>query len=360
MDADEFLRSDGVSLPKCRGSRGFYGYLGHVFSTYLEAVSELGSSPLASSIRKRAKTVETLQCHLLSAVCARFEGACDDGAAALAAGLQLVQGELEDLISLPVAPANTGPMYRMRLDAPKQPVRADLFHIPFEQRNMTSPYRYSLAGAPCLYLGGSLRVCWAELLRGCPPAPQERVAFCSFRCRSGETLRFLNFAYRPSVLAEVVRKRQLLGPLDPELVRLFASYAVCWPILAACSLTVPGQGALHPPEYVIPQMLMEWLLREYERHHLDGVRYFSMQMKPRLDDGEPDTWVYDTASFALPTKTPADRGYCRVLMKKLVMSEPRVAHLSQPTELFALEHQLSHLAESDFDDINAVARPSAL
>ena len=58
------------------------------------------------------------------------------------------------------------PMYKCRENAKLFHFTKDeMFHIPYDKRNLVGNQRYSLFGLPCLYLGGSSYICWEELGR---------------------------------------------------------------------------------------------------------------------------------------------------------------------------------------------------
>lgn len=55
------------------------------------------------------------------------------------------------------------PMYKCRENSKLFHFSKDeMFHIPYEKRNLVGNQRFSLSGLPCLYLGGSSYICWEE------------------------------------------------------------------------------------------------------------------------------------------------------------------------------------------------------
>jgi hypothetical protein len=62
-------------------------------------------------------------------------------------------------------PINTN-FYRLRnLQSNYSVKRADLFHVPFEERGKVGSQRYSIPGLPCLYISNSVYLAWEELER---------------------------------------------------------------------------------------------------------------------------------------------------------------------------------------------------
>src|SRR4029077_14880750 len=102
-------------------------------------------------------------------------------------------------------------LYRIR------PAKADewhlekrsLFHIPFNERHKVARQRYSIPGLPCLYLGGTLYVCWLEMNR-----PNFDSLFISrFRVTPGETVSVLDLGMRPRNIARRISEWKSNGAL---------------------------------------------------------------------------------------------------------------------------------------------------
>jgi len=170
----------------------------------------------------------------------------------------------------------------------------DLFHIPFEKREIVSSQRYSIAGFPSLYLGKSVYTCWIELGR-----PQiTDISISRFQERSA--LRLLNLRWDPNITD------------DP---RYNYSDLIRWPLVAACSTLVKNRGVQFKPEYILPQILLQWVRNNNTQ--FDGIIYNSTQIGLASSSGH--SWF---SNVVIPVKDNADQGYCTYLKKGFLVSEP--------------------------------------
>jgi hypothetical protein len=202
-------------------------------------------------------------------------------------------------------------LYRIRSDLSSALSPRDVFHVPFEARHLVATYRYSIPGLPCLYLGGSAYVCWEE----CGQPALDSVHLARFQPASACTLQLLDFGWRPAQMAALIDSGKYPQQLSQasELSNLVVAHALCWPLLAACSIKVRYPKANFKPEYIIPQLVLQWLTNETK---IDGVRYFTTKVSGYFDD--PMT----VANFAFPVRTTKPFGYCDHLAARFKLSNP--------------------------------------
>lgn len=176
--------------------------------------------------------------------------------------------------------------YRIRtLNGNSRRELENFFHIPFQFREKVSTQRFSIPGFPSLYLGRSIYVCWEELNR-----PNLR-DFKVVRLQTKKAIKFIDLA--PPCLKSNVNSVE------------FYKYLMTWPLIFACSIQVKYPNEVFKPEYIIPQLLLQWTRQKKE---IDGIRYWS-------------TYVYEnTSSFSgelynivLPVKDNLDSGLCNKL-----------------------------------------------
>ena len=212
------------------------------------------------------------------------------------------------------------PLYRIRSDRSEFtiPNRADIFHVPFEKRRMVNNQRYSIAGLPCLYLGSSLWICWEEL--GRPPLDSIWVS----RFRIVEPVSVLDFQFPPHHvwrLFEALREgtpkaseRSSEGELKKRFnTEFLKSYLVCWPLIAACSVRPESRSGPFVPEYIVPQLLLQWVAQE---NNVDGIRYFSARMPSE------GMHILAHSNCVFPVKIIAFCGHCAQLRREFALTEP--------------------------------------
>ncbi len=248
-------------------------------------------------------------------------------------------------------PEYYGDLYRLRTGPLTQLTKRDIFHIPFEKRQLVASQRYSIPGLPSLYLASSLWIAWEELGR------PDLASIHASRFEGKGALRVLDFGWSPSLAGNF----SSFGDSDgAERFGEFAKgQAIIWPLIAACSLVRRHPGTPFVPEYIIPQFLLQWVQREKD---LDGIRYFSTKLAAM------ERAKHRAFNFVFPVRNKAPEGICGGLQDSFALTspvswpmlqswQPKImgAQLPAPgaldlaegfpvayseTEFFALEHKL--------------------
>lgn len=161
------------------------------------------------------------------------------------------------------------PLYRVRKSETALTDHEHIFHIPFSKRYLVNAQRYSVAGQPCLYLGTSLYVCWQEMGK-----PDFDKLYISSFITDDDKSKILNFASHHLTLPikNTVSDEQLY--FDN---RTKASYFIFWPLIIACNYLKKNESASFTPEYIIPNLLMQWIGRRV-KSPIAGIAYFSTKM----------------------------------------------------------------------------------
>jgi len=183
--------------------------------------------------------------------------------------------------------------YRIRTKEENYPLRpSEMFHIPFHLRGKVTTQRYSIPGFPSLYLAKSLYVAWEELKR--PNLDK----FQAVRLESTETLRCL----------DLLRPKLQRSTMDKAAYR----YLMIWPLIAACSIKVANPEDSFKPEYILPQLLLQWVRNT---GNIDGIMYAStnISLKPR-------TSLKNLYNVVLPVKDNNEDGLCTQLSYKFEMT----------------------------------------
>ena len=198
-------------------------------------------------------------------------------------------------------------LFRMRkMDNRVDLALKDMFHMPLNKRGDVATHRYSFPGYPCLYLGNSIYSCWEEL--GRPSMSQSMVS----RVENVEVLRLLDLR-----IPELNSFRE--HTID---------YVKVFPLIIACSVRVKQPKALFKPEYVIPQLLMEYVISQNMKEKKEkkekkdipiiGTYYTSVFIN--------NDFGFDMDKFGnivVPVMSPlSGKQYCKVLSEKFKITMP--------------------------------------
>lgn len=304
MNAIDFFDSDIMELPKERNTDDFQAYMDQLFKHYLIEVQSLDASDqLANLILKQKKKINDLCDGIKSTVGYYFGGSPYDAYKQLYESLQSIKSHINNLLVNKDISGVIGNLFRIRLGTNRLFSKEEMFHIPFEKRHIVKTQRYSIPGFPCLYLSSSVYVAWEEMLK--PDYGQIQISRLEPVHESN--INVLDFGWRPAQLAALIKSK----PGKNE--QFIISQAVCWPLLAACSIKCKFPDDTFKAEYIIPQLLLQWI-RNTQKY--DGIRYFSMHVKNYY--GEPSFYQ----NFAFPVQTLNANGLCKTLASKFRITDP--------------------------------------
>ncbi len=213
-------------------------------------------------------------------------------------------------------------LYRVRLGEYRQYSKKDLFHIPFEKRNLVKRQRYSLPGLPCLYLSTSIYTCWEELNR--PNIDKMHVS--RFDLNIGK-FKFLFLDQRPEII-----RNMLKVPYEncSEATRInIENFIVTFPLLLVCNIKVKDYESDFVPEYIFPQLLLQWVNNIDE---IDGIQYVSNKTQFSIS---PITFLSET-NIVIPPKKIKGEGYCEELTKRIKITNPisyQLLEIKNPNEI---------------------------
>ena len=294
-------------------SGDFMGFLADMFTKYIAEVSGLtGSDPLSSDIQSHKRDIQHLANQIHACVEAAFLGHQEQASQALDQGLGGVLTQIEMLRSKKQSTDDLGKLYRLRDWKKKRPPqKEDLFHIPFQDRSGVSLQRYGFPGVPCLYMGGSVFVCQEELrLKGLTTAVAIKAEM-----QDTASTKFVSLAYPPGLVSHLVEDVafDVQHGTAPIMHDLALAHAICWPLFAATSISVRKPTHPFKPEYVVPQLLLQWVLENPDFH---GVRYFTT--RPRRWSGPPRFPV----NYVFPAQSLATTGHCSHLKSLFMLTQP--------------------------------------
>ncbi|MHB0960113.1 MAG: hypothetical protein ACYC0X_19745 [Pirellulaceae bacterium] len=310
MNLYEFFNNTDVRLPLTWDKKpDFELFVKERLEAFQGRVAELDSNPVSDAVQSRLS--DTIKCcgELLQSLRDAFNGHPHDAYQHFDLAMQAVIPEIQEQSFNIHGPNDLGVLYRVRHTPIPELRREDLFHIPFECRHLVSTQRYSIPGLPCLYLSGSLYTCWEEM--GRPPLHELQCA--AFWVKKGHSLKILNFSNRPGRLISYARPPGNF-PSDTTCQRLLSSHIVLWPLIAMSSVAVKHRDSPFKPEYVIPQMALQWVTRN---HNFDGIAYFSTHVK-----AVATTNPLPTCNLVLPAQNVQSSGRCTRLCECFKMTEP--------------------------------------
>ena len=211
-------------------------------------------------------------------------------------------------------------LYRIRkVDCGITYSREDIFHVPVSARSMISTCRYSIAGYPSLYLTTSLKLGLEETTES----------------------RKKSIGIKPQDFLEQRRPDNENGRIIPHSKlrsqQVRENYVKWYPIIAACSFIRANRSAPFASEYIIPQLLMQWIRTQSKRDRLMGIRYFSCASIRASEMG------YD---YVFPVNNCDYKGnFCTVLRDAFVLTKP--VFLRDYEKDILCEEALNHMIDLD-------------
>ncbi len=143
--------------------------------------------------------------------------------------------------------------------------RGRVFHTPYNLRSKVSTCRYSIAGYPSLYLGTSLDLCREEIHLN----PHQDFALASiFKLErtveySSTNIQVVELGVKPQDFLNIEhyneRYERRINNSLLENASVRAAYLLWYPLIAACSYIRVNKKDPFAAEYIIPQLLMQWV-----------------------------------------------------------------------------------------------------
>ncbi|WP_151087969.1 RES domain-containing protein [Hymenobacter baengnokdamensis] len=251
-------------------------------------------SPLTDKIQRLTEgIIEAVECY--------YRGRLLQADEAFRAALNFV--DFNNLTSIETIRAHHS-FYRARPEGTKRFTKRDLFHHPFESRGLVGTNRYSIPGLPALYLGDSTYVCWEELNK--------------------PRLHSLNFSRFENVRDLKVVKLQRLTDYLPQLRAVVPNlhnrytyllrYLALFPLSITCCIKTKSTTDTFKPEYVIPQLLLQYVTSEKET--MSGIMYPSTKADYGIARG---VLLYN---YVFPVKDIQGSGHCSDLAAAFALTEP--------------------------------------
>lgn len=210
-------------------------------------------------------------------------------------------------------------LYRIRkVDCSTTYGRKDIFHVPVSARSMIATCRYSIAGYPSLYLTTSIKLGLEETTDSRKKAIAARYQLV--RSQHKVDIQVLELGIKPQDFfpdeqryeTETIRRYIPADKLKAPQVR--ESYLKWYPIVAACSFIRANRSTPFASEYIIPQLLMQWVRTKSRHNSLMGIRYFSCASIRASDMGFDYVFPVNNCEY--------DDNYCSVLREAFTLTAP--------------------------------------
>lgn len=304
MRLQDLLKEDFFSLPLYQPPKqDFKLTLFKLFDTFIQKLNELQLDrfddapefPIQEIIERQSRLISRIK----QSIEYVYDGRPSKAFESLDSGLVSDLKDFSEILNIVELPILTN-FYRIRIYKENYPLPNDnFFHIPFNLRGKVKTQRFSIPGFPSLYLGNSIYVCWEELKR---PNINE---FQAVRLKSTSVLKVVD----------------LSTPSEGATANQLYRYLMTWPLIMASSVKVRSSEDYFKPEYIVPQLLLQWVR---ENQEVDGIAYQTthIDLKATSSKGK-------FTNFVLPVKENKIRGLCEVLKNKFEISNPISNQLSQ-------------------------------
>lgn len=220
---------------------------------------------------------------------------------------------------------NNAPIYTIKTDEVwfkirdkegKKSVKAfkgsEMFHIPFDKLGLVAPYRFSISGHPCLYLGRRLYTCWEEMDR---PALH---TFDAVGLQCQQDIKLVDLR---------LWRKENDGDKD--------KYLDFFPISMACAFRAIRREDKFIPEYIFPQMLLSVIMSSNAKDENSPIGIIYSSTRFDTEDGIYTDKAENADCVAIPTITynPKTK-YCIELVKIFKVSKPvnwTICQIKDPT-----------------------------
>ena len=315
-------------LPKLRSGKDYYSDIKYLFENYQDRLEKTLNNERAGEISVICTgilaTIEAYNNGLPHRAYNKFKEVMN---VLNKSQNQLVLLQKTDFMS-PYEEKQNDPLrlYRVRaIDEKRTYKRSEIFHTPYHLHEKVATCRYSISGFPSLYMGTSLALCVEESARN-----QDNI-FIASRFKLNRST-FNNGDVYIKVMDLGIRPQDFLEELDadgnyiPNLKHdagLIKRYSYWYPLIAACSFIRKSKRDPFSPEYIIPQLLMQWARARYEdsrnQKKLIGIRYFSCSSLESADLGF--NYVFPVSGKDAES---LNEYYCSVLTSVISLTQPIV------------------------------------
>lgn len=309
MDLLELVSNDVFAIPIRRGKASLVRTVRDKFGVYKDLLGRLhNSSDFTDTIITCIADIDYL-CDKLIRTCKEYlRGSPSRAYFEFADGMSRLKDLLLFHVQERINYLDRYRLFRMRAERCGRLSLGDMFHIPFEYRGTVGNQRFSIDGFPCLYLGSSAYVCWEELGR-----PAFGDAFISRFQLLTKHPNILDLTFSPNEAKRAITGFKEGDPWQEWCLRRVVDKVVLYPLIACCSIVSNESSHVFKEEYIIPQLLLEWVRNT---SGINGIEYSSLA----LPDYNLDHSLYK--NYVFPVQCERASGHCRFLSNLFEFTEP--------------------------------------
>ena len=316
------MQEDIFHLPKIRSEKDYYSDVEVLFGKYLDEIKSI-------LIKNELKKVEGISTGLLEVIKAYNNGLPHQAYEKLKAVMVTVKGlkvfqksgiytkydlDQDDPLRL----------YRVRgVSEYRKYRRMEIFHTPYYLQGKVATCRYSISGYPSLYLGTSLELCLKEskLQYDSLVIASRFKMNRSTRHNGNINIQVIDLSVKPQDFLTKSPRERNLEFFRNDNAEFAKQYLYWYPLIAACSFIRKSKSDPFSPEYIIPQLLMQWARERYvstdSQKELVGIRYFSCASRETAELG---------FNYVFPVSGERDatlsNDYCSVLANSFELTQP--------------------------------------
>lgn len=183
------------------------------------------------------------------------------------------------------------------------------FHVPYNMREKVSTSRFSIPGHPSLYLSDNIDLCNIEI------GKEKDKLFSKFQVnyetKLGPNFRIVDLSMQVNDVVDMLGE----GCDEDTALKFIIGYLMRLPIQLACSFIRIDRNSSFSVEYVIPQIVMQWVKENISSQAVVGIKYKSCANKLCSQLG--NNYVFPTSGLS-----ENQNDFCPVLSNSFIMTLP--------------------------------------
>ena len=110
-------------------------------------------------------------------------------------------------------------------------------------------------------------------------------------------------------------------------------------MIFCCSVRTYYHNSVFKPEYIFPQLLLEWIISDYSAN-FDGIKFLST--KKTLLNSKFGNENFKQKNIVIPVRVLNTSGFCEESLRKITLTEPINLQIES-----LLKNEILNVAESD-------------